>query len=603
MYIEKFRKIKDISFDIGEKITLISGYNGIGKSNILSLIASGSGKKINKQLIDSNFHPEFDDYFYIDESELVEGYRAFLYYGYENEAEREGFVKRLSLKNDTQSDRPIRIIPRLHNRNRPDVTITSLEKEIKDKYEVSKDSRVPIPTKFLSLSRLYPIGETTIESNKLFPHNSFNKKKANEKYAEWYNSIIPNSININDSDVYEFQKTATKKSSTYMDLNSTTIKTQSIGQDNIGNIISALTDFYLLSLEDDYTGGILCIDEIDVSLHPNIQINTIQLLKRISEELKLQIILSTHSLVLIQELIKLQKKENKKDYSLIYLKNYSSPMVSQYTNYEALKADLYKDYTGIYPQIKIYFEDEITTEVFNLLLDSYNFILNEVKFNKQGFFENLKSTNPLTEKEKEKLTEDIINLENSNGISSKLNYIDINLGCDNLLQLNNKDKYFNSVLIVLDGDARVKPDKRPCISEHLDDDIGLRHLNTRDVKYNIIFLPNYFAPESYLYKIIYDFTKNQDKYVKFWRSLDNADTFEYTRDNVHDKLIYKNMNFSNKDIKKNSEYIIKFVKSSRIMLYYYLDYHNINELLEFIKELEYSFTIVKQKVESNRYNV
>ena len=43
MEIEYFRSFHDVQFDVGRKITAISGQNGVGKSNIASLIASGSG--------------------------------------------------------------------------------------------------------------------------------------------------------------------------------------------------------------------------------------------------------------------------------------------------------------------------------------------------------------------------------------------------------------------------------------------------------------------------------------------------------------------------------------------------------------------------------
>ena len=35
-HIENFRNFKSTSFDLGQKITVISGQNGVGKSNILS---------------------------------------------------------------------------------------------------------------------------------------------------------------------------------------------------------------------------------------------------------------------------------------------------------------------------------------------------------------------------------------------------------------------------------------------------------------------------------------------------------------------------------------------------------------------------------------
>ena len=39
MKIENFRKLSDIEFEFGKKITVISGINGIGKSSLLALIA------------------------------------------------------------------------------------------------------------------------------------------------------------------------------------------------------------------------------------------------------------------------------------------------------------------------------------------------------------------------------------------------------------------------------------------------------------------------------------------------------------------------------------------------------------------------------------
>lgn len=61
LYIENFRNFRDTSFDLGQKITVVSGQNGVGKSNILSLIASSSGVS-SKSMLGSNFQPEFTDF-------------------------------------------------------------------------------------------------------------------------------------------------------------------------------------------------------------------------------------------------------------------------------------------------------------------------------------------------------------------------------------------------------------------------------------------------------------------------------------------------------------------------------------------------------------
>ena len=41
--INPIRKLKKINIDFGERFTVIAGFNGIGKSTILGLIASASG--------------------------------------------------------------------------------------------------------------------------------------------------------------------------------------------------------------------------------------------------------------------------------------------------------------------------------------------------------------------------------------------------------------------------------------------------------------------------------------------------------------------------------------------------------------------------------
>lgn len=59
--IQNFRNFRNIQFSLGKRITLISGQNGSGKSNLLSLIASASGLS-QKSELGSNFQPEFYDF-------------------------------------------------------------------------------------------------------------------------------------------------------------------------------------------------------------------------------------------------------------------------------------------------------------------------------------------------------------------------------------------------------------------------------------------------------------------------------------------------------------------------------------------------------------
>lgn len=63
--IHKFRKFENLeaekAIQLGRKITVFAGQNGVGKSNILSLIASTFGIT-HRRYTGGNFHPEFSDF-------------------------------------------------------------------------------------------------------------------------------------------------------------------------------------------------------------------------------------------------------------------------------------------------------------------------------------------------------------------------------------------------------------------------------------------------------------------------------------------------------------------------------------------------------------
>ena len=162
----------------------------------------------------------------------------------------------------------------------------------------------------------------------------------------------------------------------------------------------------------------LCIDEIDVSFHPDAQIRLMDLLKKVSEELNLQIIVTTHSLTIIEKICKLQKDDSDK-YKLVYLREKDSPYPANH-GYNFIKNDLYSDFTNT-TKLNIYFEDENGEFLYKLLVKTAK----QLKLIDYSFDKNLE-------------------------------YIEAKLGCDTLLNLNAQDDYFKSVLIILDGDARNK---------------------------------------------------------------------------------------------------------------------------------------------------
>ncbi len=602
--IENFRSFHNVNFNIGRKITAISGQNGVGKSNLVSLIASGSGLN-RKANFGSNFQPEFYSFFNIDTAENYSQYA--LYLKYEEDGKPGSVVKKLTFKDDTATQRGIRIIPRTSNYGLG-VGYKEAEDQAKANFGVGGAARVSVPTIYLSISRLYPLGERrdTVTITPIKKTNKLYQKEADAKFREWYNFVIPGSIR-NGATLSMVEKKTSSRASLYMDMERTPTLSQSVGQDNIGNIVSALVDVYILSKQtDDYTGAIICIDEVEVSLHPDTQLRLLTLFNKLSNDLDIQFVVSTHSLTILKELLKQQEK-NGSDFAVIYLKNPSAPMVTQHHSYELLKADLLGQTTFDRPKPKIYFEDEVGQHIFQLLVRSLS-----------HQYETLENSNGLrgmgTPIDATLLKHKIAPLERFRNVEPNLIQIVMKLGCEELLKIATKDaSYFGRVIFLLDSDARYKdPAQKPKVRDYLLSKYDANGITDRQHAPNICFLPNYFAPESYLYRIIFELTHRENDHAVFWRTLDQKEeTALYTATKIRDIFSGLPESFNNDDLKKifgeyhadlekNSE-IWKFVDKSGLLDYYYGDYETIDELLDFFTSFKSAYEMAASKTLANRF--
>ena len=601
--IKNFRSFYDVKFKIGKKITVISGQNGVGKSNLVSLISSGSGlsKRAN---FGGNFQPEFYDYFYVDPKENFLNYSLFL--TYQHVESNSKIEKKLSFKDDTKSGRGIRVIPRISNHG----NLHKTQKEAiayAKKFGVKPAARIPIPTIYLSMSRLYPLGERK-ESVTITAISRRNKLYLNEvdvKFKEWYNRVIPGSI-CKEGELSLVDKNFSARASLHMDMERTPTLSQSVGQDNVGNIVSALLDVYILSKQEGYEGAIVCIDEIEVSLHPDTQLRLLSLFDELTESLGIQFIVSTHSLTILKEILQKQKR-NDDNYSVVYLKNPSHPFVTEQRDYLLLKADLFNQMTFDRPVPKVYFEDEVTQHVFKLLVQSL-FHQSEV----------LKSGGKLRQSSDEKTISKINQrlIESANffsNIGQKLKPIVIELGCEELIKIADRDaSYFNRVIFLLDGDARVKdPADKICVRDYLSREVDTRGKSDRKHPINVCFLPTYFAPESYLYRIIYQLINEQWTHSVFWRTLDqHEETVLFNADRIKEQFNSLSDKFDNDELKRifkeykpnelNSE-IWRFIDKSRLLDYYYGSYKTVVELLDFFDVFKKAYTAANAKTLANRF--
>ena len=563
LQIKHFRKINNIDVELGDEITVFSGINGVGKSNIMSLIAMAFGKHGNR-ITGGNFFPHFDEYFIITEDEFNKQEKN-KYEAYLKISAKDGIVqKRLGLKNDTKRRRGIRVLPRSTNYFTKNKTSKEVIKEAKDRYGIGDSGRVPIPTIFISLSRLFPMGETELDEKLINSNNEIIKDGVVDKYVEWYNRVFPLSIDINKYKASNIKKVVNANGRLHVELTSSDARTESVGEDNLGTIISALVDFFYLKekQQEDYIGGIICIDEVDASLHPSAQIRLFELLEELSKELNLQVFMTTHSMTMLEKIIKKQNK-NSKNFKLVYILDPRFPRIKKnIESIEDIKSDMYDDNNYYKPIIKVYCEDEETSFIFNqiikILKQEEDFVLPEYKI------------------------------------------FPISLGHTQLENLIKFDKYFESVVILVDGDSK-KTQNENFLNKYLNNDV--KGLNPRKLKSNVLSLPTFLAPESYYYFVLKKILNDNEFWQQLGRlNLPNDYTSYRLEALLQEVVLDDNCNIQNEDLKKvfcgdNLKRIKSFIDETQTLTFFYKK--NPQELNDFKNEINKVFNIVENKVKAN----
>ncbi len=563
LHIANFRKLKNLNINLGENITLFSGINGVGKSNIISLIAMAFGTS-GTRIAGGRLFPHFDEYFVITEDEFNKQQKN-KYLAYLKIEADEGYIqKRLGLKDDSDQGRGVRVLPRATNYFSSQIILDDVIKETKVKYNIGDSGRVPVPTIFISLSRLFPMGEATLEEQALRDSNEIIRKGIIDKYIEWYNEVLPNSIDAKTCITSKIKKNVNSNGRLHVELVDSNARTQSVGEDNLGAIISALVDIYYLkeSMGTEYNGAILCIDEIDASLHPSAQLKLFDLLDKVSQDLSIQVFITSHSITLLEKIIKKQNRDNSK-YRLVYLLDPRIPRVKQnISSIEDIKSDMFDDNNYYKPIIKVYCEDKETEFIFEQLI--------KILRHHEGF----------------KLPEYKI--------------FPMSLGHTQLENLRNFDIHFESVVMLVDGDSKREQGKN-ILNMYLKEDT--KGLNPKKLKENVLCLPTFLAPESFFYYILSSIIDD----VNFWQQLEMLklprDYTSYNLKNFLDKVkLDDDNNISNDELKKVFKgdllkLIKEFIDDTQLLSYYYDQ--NTEEILEFKDSLKSVFDLVEKRVKSN----
>ncbi len=421
--IQKFRSFENVSFDLGRRITAISGRNATQKTTVLGMIgqpftiSKGHAMYGCKTIDGYNFRSQFKDKFKISPNHDIIGEHKW----------------KLILHNHIY-EQPYYSVESIARRQTGHTTTLRF-------WNAESRARgagyIQLPVYFLSLSRLFPIGEggkTQSVQATLTPEEL-------EYCITNYRTIL--SIqSINGTPTVGLEKGASSKTFAGVSDDVHDIFTNSAGEGNIVRIILALLSFKRLKEQypRDYKGGILLIDELDATLYGFSQSKLVEYLWKAAGDYKIQIVFTTHSPIVLKSVNRLQREERKNkginlptyayDSSIVYLE----PHYDQEGNRTIMPRNIFTS-------------------------DDLNRILNDINL-----------TMPIGENKIRVYCEDaracaFLQYILSNGLGVNLElfmtFVDVNLGWPNYIQLAQKEiPEFRKNIIVLDGDVPAKPEYR-----------------------------------------------------------------------------------------------------------------------------------------------
>jgi predicted ATPase len=422
-----FRKLGDIKIPFADRMTIIAGHNGIGKSTILGIVSNGSG--LNNSEYQSYFRRMFVanlyDIIHLDHEREFHSYKSeqkplpspFIDYDIDNAL----LVKRSAVterRSESRNEQQVRVVPR----NDPYEAVTS-----SSGIEIGKDAKVPLPTLYLGMTRMLPVGESEPRSVTNSIEQTFDANDAGfiEKFI---GSVIGTGLSSKASGKITTQSIKGTKKTTKHPEYSYHTKCISLGQDSLSAIATALASFKKLQREwKEYPGGLLVIDEIDAGFHPHAQQKLVKALCNAARGLQLQIVATTHSMCLIEAVHPESNpvgKGGKHVDSVVYLTDTSRPRIAEGYSLNDIRRDMSLLPPEVaarsqVPVLKIYLEDP----------EAHFFL--------------------------ERLLTRALKMRVKREAGVRLKPIPLSVGCNNLQSFHKHDPYFNTVLIVLDADASI----------------------------------------------------------------------------------------------------------------------------------------------------
>ena len=407
-----FRKLGNFNIPFADRLTLIAGHNGIGKSTILGLVANTFGVTERggpKSYFGEPFYANIERIVYLALAEVAEAQKdvasAPVVTASVNGVE---VKKRCAMTQRTEWQRA-RVVPRTIEKAKDDT--------------VGQDAKVPLPTIYLGMKRLASAGEADekeVASTRLEMHADDSALMVDFVSAV----ILGTELN---TDVTHQTIKGSKMKTAQPGYKMHDAFAVSMGQDSLGSIATSLASFNQLKRDmgNDYPGGLLVIDEMDVGFHPHAIERLVKSLKTYANRLDLQIIATTHSPRLIEVVHPDGDGNAKAPDSVIYLLDTKRPRLAPDQSLRAMLNDMAmvpdddKPTKRPKPTLAVYFEDDEAAQFCASLIPTAK-------------------KNALAKK-----------------YGVRINWIPLGIGGSHLVKLPEKDPIFLERVLIVDADTTV----------------------------------------------------------------------------------------------------------------------------------------------------
>jgi AAA15 family ATPase/GTPase len=281
--VTNFRHINNQIIELGNKLTVITGQNGTGKSSLLGWLGQACDYKSKvKTVIETPFRAKYSEIFrFCKDKDYSKEYQVSIIYQENSEnIEKEKVMK---------------------------TRYVAKTKKGPERYRVDFDGRgtaINFPVIYLGLKRLIPLATENDISQKNIELDTSEK--------QLFSTLSKKILILLDKTITSERISSTNKEILAMKTNNYGHLGNSAGQDNIGQIISSLISFKRLkNNEKDFAGGLLLIDEIDATLYAGSQRHLIKELYNFSRDNNIQVVFTTHSLEILEELSEFISEDTK----------------------------------------------------------------------------------------------------------------------------------------------------------------------------------------------------------------------------------------------------------------------------------------------------